>query len=785
MIEIEFATPESLSHIAPVPELLLIDRQIGKPYLALPRILNSQAWSRRMELPWTVSHVGPVDNKSVLDVGSGISALPSFFSLKGARVVAVDPLTGRVLQDERISRVKAALPMLPFVDGAFDIVTCVSVLEHLTCDVDEFLRECCRVARERVVFTFDVALGVLARGGRARAEARAIARMFGQELAVPRRILQATGEEADLVGPQLGVCMVAVDVADVTRLALNLRKGERVRGRFNSAARRGMRFLMAEYPTTIKVLERLGRGVRKKPYDRPSGSNGLRGPQRPSVNPPIPPPLNALGWIEMNERNRGGIRQDATSMSAYPEVTGYLIPTMLAYGETELARRLLAWLLNIQEPDGSFPSPTGVTYPFDTAQVLRGLLAGVGLLDGARVAAVRATEYLIGEMVDEGYKGFGRRYAGEVPEPVHLYALPPISRAADVLSRLEYKEQVARCFDYYVHHEAAFEPGILTHYLAYQLDACIELGRPDLSGAVLERVQHTQQEDGAVPGIGGAKWVCTPGLAQLAICWYKLGWHLNADAALKWLEARQEPDGGFKGSYGPQAQYYADTQIPWAVKFYLDAHRLRVKSFFERRNDLVDTATPENDGRADVVLRATSGSPKILEVGCGKGRYLNLIANNQAAAVLHGLDISRAYLQYVPRGPRKAEASMENLPFRADSFDMVFAVEALEHSLNPTAALREMLRVLKPGGTILVVDKERSKWGSLECPPWERWPSESELTAELSTLADSVEVEPVGWSDVSPASRMMLAWKGMKRRDRESPDPTRAPTSTTEIYRSE
>ena len=63
------------------------------------------------------------------------------------------------------------------------------------------------------------------------------------------------------------------------------------------------------------------------------------------------------------------------SPTVTPEVTGYLVPTLLAVGEADLAIDLALWEASVQRRDGSFAAPDGVPYTFDTAQVARGFLA--------------------------------------------------------------------------------------------------------------------------------------------------------------------------------------------------------------------------------------------------------------------------------------------------------------------------------------------------------------------------------------------------------------------------
>ena len=84
-----------------------------------------------------------------------------------------------------------------------------------------------------------------------------------------------------------------------------------------------------------------------------------------------PPPARTIGWIRAHENATGGILVHSRDDDSYPEVTGYLIPTLLKCGEKELAERLTRWLICIQRADGCYTSPQGQPYVFDTGQALR------------------------------------------------------------------------------------------------------------------------------------------------------------------------------------------------------------------------------------------------------------------------------------------------------------------------------------------------------------------------------------------------------------------------------
>ncbi|MEJ5376952.1 MAG: methyltransferase domain-containing protein [bacterium] len=470
-----------------------------------------------------------------------------------------------------------------------------------------------------------------------------------------------------------------------------------------------------------------------------------------------------LTWLRSHELPNGGIRVHSAHSNAYPKLTGYLIPTLLRYGERDLAMRLLRWLMVIQRGDGAYTDPDGgLPYVFDTAQVLRGLLAGADLESGALTAARRAADYLCSRMVDGGRGGFGVRCQGDIPESVHLYALPPLVEAADRLDCPTYRVAAERCLDYYAEHPQALQMDILTHFLGYELEALIELGRAELALPVLDRLRGEQMADGAVRGKAGVRWVCTPGLAQLAICWYKVGQWEPADKALAWLEAHQQPSGGFLGSNGPGADYFPNVELSWAAKFYLDAHLLRTLAFFERNAHIFPETVAADDRRLQALLAVIRPHDRVLEVGCGKGRFLKAIKAVHPAADCMGVDISPALLAHIPADIAARQGALEAIPCADDHFDVVFSVEAIEHSTNLQAAVAEMIRVARPGGWVVIVDKQQTQWGRLACPPWERWPAAEELAALLRRGCDNVAWEPVGYEG-HPADGLMLAWRGQKR----------------------
>ena len=108
----------------------------------------------------------------------------------------------------------------------------------------------------------------------------------------------------------------------------------------------------------------------------------------------------------------------------------------------------------------------------------------------------------------------------------------------------------------------------------------------------------------------------------------------------------------------------------------------------------------------------TSSDTSILETGCGTGRFCALFAKAMPQCTVTGIDFSPGAINIARqlKGALKCdnlifqEASAFNLPFADDQFDFVFSqgVIQLFDSERCVDALREMIRVTKPGGKVLI-----------------------------------------------------------------------------------
>ena len=105
-----------------------------------------------------------------------------------------------------------------------------------------------------------------------------------------------------------------------------------------------------------------------------------------------------------------------------------------------------------------------------------------------------------------------------------------------------------------------------------------------------------------------------------------------------------------------------------------------------------------------------AGTRRLLDIGTGTGRLLEVLAPRVAQAI--GIDQSREMLALARANLARAgienadirQGDMYALPFESGAFDAVTIHHVLHYADDPAAVLSEAARVVRPGGTVLVVD---------------------------------------------------------------------------------
>jgi ubiquinone/menaquinone biosynthesis C-methylase UbiE len=129
----------------------------------------------------------------------------------------------------------------------------------------------------------------------------------------------------------------------------------------------------------------------------------------------------------------------------------------------------------------------------------------------------------------------------------------------------------------------------------------------------------------------------------------------------------------------------------------------------------------------DVAFEALSfrEGERVLDIPCGTGEFERRALAASPSLQIVGADLSEAMLRQA-QGKRIGavlwtQADACELPFADASFDRVVCLNSLHYFRDPLAALRDFMRVLRPGGELLLVDWCDDYLSCKLCSLWLRW----------------------------------------------------------------
>jgi len=171
----------------------------------------------------------------------------------------------------------------------------------------------------------------------------------------------------------------------------------------------------------------------------------------------------------------------------------------------------------------------------------------------------------------------------------------------------------------------------------------------------------------------------------------------------------------------------------------------------ERRNPPMSSPTwvvrraLSNWLRAEAAGLANGPPPRILDVGCGVKPYYPFFAD--VASEYVGVDV-------VENPAAELLGPVEALPVEDASFDVVLCTQVLEHCDDPAQAVRELRRVVRPGGRVLASTHGVQVYHPSPVDYW-RWTHEG-LRRLFTTSADWSEVTVTPAAGTASALAMLL-----------------------------
>lgn len=299
--------------------------------------------------------------------------------------------------------------------------------------------------------------------------------------------------------------------------------------------------------------------------------------------------LRAKRWIKRNTIANNGIVITSKQRRIYQEVTGYYIPTLLQNGMQEEAVKYAKWLCKVQQPNGAWMScDLKNESVFNTGQVLRGLVAIYEMLPEVKDNLLRGADWLISQMADDGrlVPTEGTTFVDGInSELIHVYCLPPLYEISQKTGFLKYAKCAKKSLKYYKQNfwMDILNFNYLSHFYAYVIEAMVDLGEIKIAERAMKKIKKIQRLDGAVPAYKNVHWICSTGLFQFSIIWFKLGHYIEGKKAFEYAVGLQNESGGWFGGYSAyrlgllsvlmkeKITYFPNEEISWAVKYFFDA----------------------------------------------------------------------------------------------------------------------------------------------------------------------------------------------------------------------
>ena len=216
---------------------------------------------------------------------------------------------------------------------------------------------------------------------------------------------------------------------------------------------------------------------------------------------------------------------------------------------------------------------------------------------------------------------------------------------------------------------------------------------------------------------------------------YKLGHYRRGDKLLQTVCAMQRESGGWFGSsYGKkQFDYFNDEELCSVNLYFLNA--------IHAYNDVFDSESSNQIDPA-IINKIKTCLPELKEEAHA------LIMNSEFTSGL--FECNTTWYQ---------DTFVNCISEKKDSFDVVLAINSMAFNLRPKKMIEELFRVCKPGGYVIIVDKNITRAKHFKLLPNEQWFDANEINDEMINYGDTQHF----YFKVGEIQEMCILWRSMKR----------------------
>lgn len=484
---------------------------------------------------------------------------------------------------------------------------------------------------------------------------------------------------------------------------------------------------------------------------------------------------NAIKWVIDNTAPGKGIIKETKENSVSPEITGIFIPSLLRWGYKDLATQYSKWLCRIQCENGAWHDTEGNDLSiFGSSQILMGLIAIRILYPEVKRNIIKGCDWLLKkinverESTDSSHDTIDDEWS----RLKNVCCISVFNDAGIAFNIDDYSEAAKAMERYYIPIIKNNKKLLGEHpdYCAYIMEALLGIGEIDTVKDYMRHIESKQKESGAVLDYNDAKWINATDIFRWGIVWFRIGEYDRGRKAFMYACNLQNNSGGWFERY--PLEYRNDDEMTHvhndesccAVKYFLDALYYKNLAQFELQSYRFWDDIDIQDGRYQCirsVIDKTGSYGKVLDIGCGKGRYLKKLVKEYPDKNYYAVDLSLSVMDYFNiNGVEKYQGNLTNIPFADNYFDIAYTCEALEHAVDIERAIRELCRVVKPDGTVAIIDKNIEKLGFFELEDWEQWFDENTLKTELMKYCSSVKVIKKINYDNENANGLFYCWIG-------------------------